>query len=64
MAMEKDILDPVYSELVARGYFFIPCHDGFLVEDDALNLSMELLRRNLELKTGLNDKELIKIKKY
>ena len=64
MAMESKVLDPVYAELMAKDYFFIPCHDGVLVEADAKELTVNLILKSLEQQTGLSDKAVIKINKY
>ena len=64
MAMESKVLDPVYSELMAKELFFIPCHDGVLVEADAVETTITLILRSLKQHTGLGDRKLIKINKY
>lgn len=64
MAMESKVLDPVYSELMAKELFFIPCHDGVLVEADAVETTITLILRSLKQHTGLGDRQLIKINKY
>lgn len=64
MAMESKVLEPVYAELMAKDYFFIPCHDGVLVEADAKELTVNLILKSLEQHTGLSDKAMIKTNKY
>jgi hypothetical protein len=52
MAIELKVLYPVYNELIARGYWFVPMHDGFVVEQDGLALAVQLTEQSLLERIG------------
>ncbi len=39
MKIESKLMRPVFEELAKKNLFFIPCHDGVLVEEDAAKLA-------------------------
>ena len=50
MAIELKVLYPVYNQLIARGYWFVPMHDGFVVEEDGSSIAVQLTEQSLEEK--------------
>ena len=36
--------------LIARGYWFVPMHDGFVVEEDGSSIAVQLTEQSLEEK--------------
>lgn len=41
MKMESKLMRPVFEELAKKDLFFIPCHDGVLVEEDAVEVTKD-----------------------
>jgi hypothetical protein len=53
MRMESKIMRTVYELLAKKSLFFIPCHDGVLVEADAVDLTCNSILQSMKGELGL-----------
>ena len=55
MAMELKVLEPVYLELTRKGVWWLPFHDGFIVEEAGTTLAVEVALQSLGKVIGMGD---------
>ena len=61
MRMESKIMRRVYELLAKKSLFFIPCHDGVLVEEAAVALTRRTILNSMNSELGLRyDESFIK----
>ena len=54
MRMESKIMRNVYELLAKKSLFFIPCHDGVLVEEAAVGLTTKTILQSMSRELGLH----------
>lgn len=61
MKMESNLMRPVLEELAKKNLFFIPCHDGVLVEEDAARLAENKILSSIKSLGIQPDESMVKV---